>query len=450
MRIIVLKQDKPIGYLEEKSFDNVNFIYFDNVPKSQYIAGLSEKENHSQIGLFLIFKNLLPENNQIEQLKVKYNISSNIELLLYLEDIHGSYSFLTEDEYKDLSFPNNSIIYNYEVIKSALLNNSYTFPNILNYNLDIPKDKLFPDGVANSKVIGLSGFQYKFSVIKDDKNKKLTIDNTKLSEYFMKPYSKYYSKYRPHNKDASYIPYLLVNEHIFMTIARDIGFSVPYNAIIKDGADYHYIIKRFDRYQQQKFDHEEFATLLGYDSDTKYDATAIELIEVAKDSIDNIMELILFFFFSTIISHGDLHSKNVSLIFKSNKIDEQDKQLSPYYDISTTHIYKGLKSRNIGIKIMNKKTKIKKEDFINLASKFDIDLSILEKEMKRITQFFLENFLKYVELLPQEIKELPFYTGNYMYHKPFSSILGKYFDERKQYIKKYIDKNWIVTNESIF
>ena len=64
---------------------------------------------------------------------------------------------------------------------------------------------------------------------------------------FTKSYSKYYTTYVPNDKERSYIPYLLINEHLFMTLARDFGFSVQYNAIIKHSSDYHYIIKRFDR-----------------------------------------------------------------------------------------------------------------------------------------------------------------------------------------------------------
>lgn len=450
MKIYVLKQDTPIGYLEERTFNNVKFTYFNEIPKTQYLASLKEKENFSKDGLFLVFKNLLPENSQIEQLKAKLKVGSNIELLLHLEDIHGSYTFLSEENFDKLEAQETKTIYQYSTIKDKILDNKYKFPNILDYKLDIPENKLFPKGIVNSKVIGLSGFQYKFSVLKDDLNKTLTVDDTKMSEYFMKPYSKYYAEYKPYDKDASYIPYLLVNEHIFMTLARDIGFQVPYNGIIKDGQDYHYIIKRFDRYQNQRFDHEEFATLLGYDSDTKYDATVLEVLNEASNYIDSPKELLLFFFFSTIISHGDLHSKNVSLIFNSNDISEQNKQLSPYYDISTTFIYKGLKARDIGLKVFSKKNKIKKGEFLDMASQFNLDLKDFEIEMKTIVDYFLNNFLKYIDALPQDVQELPFFTGGKFYHKPLATIFHKYYNERKQYIKVYIDEDWVEEEINIF
>uniref|UniRef100_UPI00155DA631 hypothetical protein n=1 Tax=Aliarcobacter cryaerophilus TaxID=28198 RepID=UPI00155DA631 len=47
-----------------------------------------------------------------------------------------------------------------------------------------------------------------------------------------------------------------------MTLARDFGFKVPYNGIIKNEMDYHYIIKRYDRYSDTKIDHTEILTLM--------------------------------------------------------------------------------------------------------------------------------------------------------------------------------------------
>ena len=70
--------------------------------------------------------------------------------------------------------------------------------------------------LANSKIIGLSGYQYKFSIIKDDINKTISYDETKIVIISMKPYSKFYTSYMPNEKDRSYIPYLLINEHLFI------------------------------------------------------------------------------------------------------------------------------------------------------------------------------------------------------------------------------------------
>ncbi len=443
MKIYVLKQGKPLGYLEEKTFGKISFVYLQDIDESYYIQGLNKKENFSDNGLFLVFKNMFPENDQIDRIKSQHKIGTHIELLLYLEDIHGSYTFLKEAEYSHYQ-ESKHISYEYNEVINDILQNDYTFPNILNYALNIPKENLFPNVTANSKIIGLSGFQYKFSITKDDHTQEIRIDTNDHSQYFMKPYNKHYTTFAPHEKDRLYIPYLLINEHLFMTLARDSGFKVPYNAIIKDGEDYHYIIKRYDRYNNEKFDHEEFATMLGYNSDTKYNASVQEVFKKAKEFVDNneLEELLLFFYFSTIIGHGDLHAKNISLIHASNSIDEKQKHLSPYYDISTTHLYTGLKDREIGLKLLGRKSKIKKNHFLNLAKSFGIDLQSFEDQMKRITNIFVDHFPEYIQALPPEILDLPF-QRKYGVHTPLRGILLRYYEERKTYIKKYIDSSWI-------
>lgn len=443
------KQNKILGFLEETTLDTIRFTYLDEVSPENYLEGIEEKTNISD-GLFLIFQNMFPENGQIEAIKSKHAVGTTIELLLYLEDVHGSYVFLTQEAYNSHNETNHTK-YIYKEIKDEILDNGYTFPNIINHSLNIPQDKRFPGATINSKVIGLSGFQYKFSINKVDEENELCINKDGTSHYFMKPYSKYHTTFTPHDKERLYIPYLLINEHLFMTLARDSGFNVPYNAIIKDGEDYHYIIKRYDRYKNEKFDHEEFATLLGYNSNTKYDASVQEVLKKANEYVDKeaLEELLLFFFFSAIIGHGDLHAKNISLIHASNEIGEKKKELSPYYDISTTHIYKGLKDRDIGLKLLGRKSKIKKEHFLHLATSYGIDTVQFEEKMKGIVDIFIKTFPTYIEDLPFEILDLP-YQRIYGGHAPLKSIFTKYYLERKAHIGKYIDAGWFGDTSDIF
>ncbi|MBA1421622.1 MAG: HipA domain-containing protein [Epsilonproteobacteria bacterium] len=446
MKIYVLKQNQALGFLEEPTIGNIHFTYLDGISPQSYIEGIDEEKNVSDDGLFLIFQNMFPENGQIEALKTKYEIRTTIELLLYLEDVHGSYTFLTQEDWSKHSNPMDEehTNYVYSEIRDEVLANNYTFPNILEHALNIPLEKRFPGATTSGRVIGLSGFQYKFSIAKEDTKKELCISKDGRSYYFMKPYSKHHTTFMPHDKERLYIPYLLINEHLFMTLARDLGFDVPYNAIIKDGEDYHYVIKRYDRYKNEKFDHVEFATLLGYNSNTKYDATVQEILKKADEYIgkEGVEELLLFFYFSTLIGHGDLHAKNISLIHASNEIGETNREISPYYDISTTHIYRGLKDREIGLALLGRKSKIKKEYFLQLAKKHELRVKDFEAKMKDITDNFVKLFPRLIAALPASILELP-YQKKYGAHAPLKSILDKYYLERKKYIKQYIDDTWI-------
>ena len=101
-------------------------------------------------------------------------------------------------------------------------------------------------------------------------------------------------------------------------------------------------------------------------SDQKYKVSMREVLETAKMYIskEQLVELFRFIIFSAVIGHGDLHAKNLSLIYSSNKLDERAMQLSPFYDISTTKIYKDTKKNDVGLKIGNRTSKIKKTDLL--------------------------------------------------------------------------------------
>ncbi len=437
MKIFVVKNKQFIGTLSQE-YGKIRFVYSDEIPENSYLQGLLEKENTSNT-LFPIFENMLPEFEQVNFIKSQNNITTEIEVLLYLSDIHGSYEFYKEEEFKELDLQEQNT-FNFNDVKDEILGNNYTFPNILEYSLDIDDAILYPSGLANSKIIGLSGYQYKFSIIKDDDKVSITYDASKSSNYFMKPYSKYYTTYVPNNKDRSYIPYLLINEHLFMSLAFDFGFSIPYNAIIKHGSDYHYIIKRFDRYGELKIDHHELLTLMNKNSDQKYKVTMKDVMETAKEYIskEQLVELYRFIVFSVVIGHGDLHAKNISLIYSSNKFDEKTMQLSPFYDISTTKIYKDTKINDVGLKIGNKTSKIKKVDLLQLASWIDIEVTLAENLVEQTSKQFIDSFESYIEKLPANIKALPYHTSKYGGQKPFEVVLKEYYKNQVESINKNI------------
>jgi len=436
--VIVIKNKYPVGTLTETT--NITFKYFDDVNESSYLVGL-EKHINSSSKLFPIFENLLPENEQLEFLKTKNKIKNQIEVLLFLNNIHGSFEFYTIDDYGKQTFSQDeTFIYSNEV--ENILNQSYQFPNILDYSLEIPDEKLYPVEFNNNKLTGLSGFQYKFSVMVDYDNKVLKYDESDKSEYIMKPYNKSYSTYQPLDNDSSYIPYLLINEHIFMSIARDFGFKVPFNAIVKHNEDYHYVIKRYDRFNGLKIDHHDILTLLNRHSKDKYKVLAVEAMREASEYLDKeeMRELFRFFVFSTIISHGDFHAKNVSLIDKTNANDERQMQLAPYYDISTIGIYTGIDNNDIGMKIKNKNKKITIEDFIWLGANFSINENQVREDVTNLANKFKDDFMSYIDVLPQQLKSLPFYKNRYMHFDSLDVIFKKYYDKRVLYINKYLLK----------
>lgn len=438
MKIYVLKNNKLIGFLDQTQDGIVIFDYIEELSSQDYLHGIPEKHNESEI-LFSVFENLLPENEQLEQVKINNTIKREIDILLFLDNIHGSFEFYTQEKYEKLDLKED-LKFAYIDVREEILEEDYTFPNILEYTLNIDENILYPEELTTGRATGLSGFQYKFSVTKDDDSKTI-IHSEAQSNYIMKPYSIYNGIYKkPSDSEGSYIPYLLVNEHIFMTIARDFGFHVPYNAIIKDKDDYHYIIKRYDRYNHAKIDHYDVLTLLSQHSKKKYDIKVKEIAEMAIDYLDEdeLFELFSYFVFSVIISHGDLHAKNISFIFKTNSLSEKNMQLAPYYDISTVGIYKGLSGRDIGMEIKNKRHNIKVEDFIWLAQKFKIDEDKAYTCVIDFSKKFINEFNSYISRLPDEIKSLPVQTNAVGYTDPLESIFMKYYKQRVTYINKYL------------
>ena len=437
MKIIVIKNSTPIGELSE-SASVIYFNYFDEIEQNSYIQGLIEKENTSS-NLFPVFENLLPEHEQLQLIKARYKIKGSIESLLHLDNIHGSFEFYTEENFKNYIVSPDEI-FSYKDAREEILEQNYSFPNILSdYTVAIADAKIYPKGLQGSKAIGISGFQYKFSVSLDKDTKVISHNEDEDGGYIMKPYSKDNLIY---SDDASaYIPHLLVNEHIFMTLARDFGFNVPYNGIIKHKEDYLYVIKRFDRYHKSKIDHHEILTLLGKKSSLKYSVTALEAMKKAAEylSEDEILEMFNFFVFSIIISHGDFHAKNISLIYKTNALAERNMMLAPNYDISTIRIYKDTNDDDIGMMVKNKKRNIKKVDLLWLADKLNINKADAAKSIENLGLKFVQEFENYIDLLPREIKALKVLTNRYGYSKPFEEILRKYYTNRIQYIDKYLD-----------
>lgn len=188
----------------------------------------------------------------------------------------------------------------------------------------------------NVKQISISGVQEKYSVLLD-KNKLRLINEGEQGEYILKPI--------PSNgKKAKCMP---ANEHLSMQIAQQVfGIDVAHNALIffKDGSPA-YLTKRFDLSPDgSKLGQEDFATLLGRTPQThgehyKYAGNYLELFELMKKIVPayaiEAPKLLKRLIFNYLISNGDAHIKNFSLIETSMG----DFKLSPAYDLLNSRIH---------------------------------------------------------------------------------------------------------------
>ncbi len=188
----------------------------------------------------------------------------------------------------------------------------------------------------NTKRLSISGVQEKFSVLLE-KNKLRLIQDGEQGQYILKPIPNV-------GKKTAQMP---ANEHLSMQIARQVfGIETAENALVffKNG-DPAYITKRFDVNEDgSKLAVEDFASLAGrtpqtHGTDYKYTGIYLELFELLKKHVPayqiEAIKLFKLLLFNYLISNGDAHFKNFSLI----ETTMGDFKLSPAYDLLNSRIH---------------------------------------------------------------------------------------------------------------
>ncbi|MDD7886950.1 type II toxin-antitoxin system HipA family toxin [Flavivirga sp. 57AJ16] len=206
---------------------------------------------------------------------------------------------------------------------------------ILNYNSPASKidAELFND---NQMQMSISGVQEKFSVLLD-KNKIRLIKDNEQGTYILKPIPSV----------AKHTDQMPANEHLTMQIASQVfGIETAENALMffKNGEPV-YLTKRFDVQENgQKLAQEDFATLAHRTSQThsenyKYLGSYLELFQLLKVYVPayqiEAIKLFRLILFNYLVSNGDAHFKNFSLI----ETPMGDFKLSPAYDLLNSRIH---------------------------------------------------------------------------------------------------------------
>ena len=263
--------------------------------------------------------------------------------------------------------------------------------------LDFDKPKAENIAIYNeqTKKLSISGVQLKYSL-------KLVGDKLELAEkngqYILKPI--------PTADHLELMNDAPENEHLTMQIAAQLfNIKTAHNALIffKDGAPA-YITKRFDvKSDGSKYMQEDFAQITNRTKEThgetyKYDGNYLEIGELIKKNIpaamvgvENFFKIILF---NYILSNGDAHLKNFSLI----RNDSGEIELSPAYDLMSTIIHTPGES-DTALDLYEKDHESDhyatyghygKAEFIEFAKK----LGILDVRYTRFIKEFIENETK--------------------------------------------------------
>lgn len=392
--IVVILNGDVVGVLE---YGQGEYLFkYDEKYKGKELPGLPKHETSHATELFALFENLIPEHHRREKLLLQTKDIADV--LLELDNAHGAFDFVKLEElfkYKT----NYSKRPSYSSVKASMLGHN-GFPNVLDLKINIDDDKLTNN--TASELSNLSGYQHKIDITIDWKEK--SVLESWESDYLLKPMNRDLADY--FNNDPimkgtkkHYYPLLALNEHLFMSFAKnELGFDVPYSGIVYAEHDFHYIVKRYDRYDTFKYSHWDLGQLLAVQSRHKYDVSSEALFEKLNTTLYDDKakrEALRFYFYSYLIKHADLHVKNISVLEAL-----QDKYvLSPLYDVISVGVYNA-KAYDLGLNFINpmqKPVNLRLKRFYGLAEILGITQEQFKKDAYHVMKAFIIKMPEYID-----------------------------------------------------
>lgn len=183
-------------------------------------------------------------------------------------------------------------------------------------------------------------------------------------------------------------PAVPINEHAMMTLARAAGIETPEvrlvdRALVEPLPDrawpnsehIAYAVQRFDRAPDRSLIHvEDLAQVRGFYPDDKYLGSfeTVAAVVYRRRDTASLMELVRRLAFNILISNGDAHLKNWSLIYRDKRVPS----LSPAYDLVATSVYlPSGASEDLGLKLCGTKRfdKVTLHCFDRLAAKLGVN-----------------------------------------------------------------------------
>jgi len=173
---------------------------------------------------------------------------------------------------------------------------------------------------------------------------------------------------------------LPVIEWIGLSLARAIGLSVPEAALVRmpDGMPPALLVERFDIREQADDPRwiamEDMCSVLDLETRDKYTGT-IERVARATRALssapdEDLLILLRRVLFAWLIADGDMHLKNMALLktAEKGKAVFASVRLAPVYDALTTRVFPGLEHDRMALKLSGKDERLRRADFIALAS----------------------------------------------------------------------------------
>ncbi|WP_104628841.1 HipA domain-containing protein [Helicobacter bizzozeronii] len=350
-KIEVFQKNKIYGYIDAQDFYRV----LDN---GKYVL-----DNES----WSVFKDLLPEGIDLELMRKMCKTSNDKEILSFLKNPIGDFSF-----YKPQS----------PIFISDPINPNREFPHILFCQINIDIEQLCPKETTTIKQqLSLSGVQHKLQACFKD-----NILSDKYSNLILKPLS------------LTIGPSLAVNEHLHTTFMKEFGLESPPNALVYDERlkAHHYIIERFDVTPQgDKINQISLNSLMGLDPYQKDEGS----IERCAKFLNPILEtnqkelFVLYVYANVLLYNGDLHKKNISFLNKKGAW-----KLSPAYDVNNLNL---LPSRFVrqqsSLNIEGKRNKLSIKNFRGVISSIGLDFDSMSSKMEIFYNIYKEKYPLYIE-----------------------------------------------------
>lgn len=190
------------------------------------------------------------------------------------------------------------------------------------------------------------------------------------------------------------------NEDLTMHLAELAGIKTASHTLLRTtSGQLTYVTKRFDRVKGKKVPMEDFCQLMEVPSTgrSKYDNGTMEQLgkAIAKYSSAPGIDLINYFdiaVFSFLIGNSDMHLKNFSMI----KNEDNQYRLSPAYDLISSNLAMGKDDKEqMALHLNGKKNKIRKKDFIALATGLKIATTVTDKIFSKY-QSYLNEFEEFI------------------------------------------------------
>ena len=200
---------------------------------------------------------------------------------------------------------------------SVIVTNNLTLDDLLHPKSDTLFDELVNRFALNS---ALSGVQPKVLATIENKT------TLKIDDYIVKSWGEDY-------------PELALNEYYCMKIVKLANIEVPEFFISDD--ERLFIMKRFDKIDDNYIGFEDMCVLMGKQRDDKYEGSLEQIVKTIKTfvSAQHKKSSLINFFKMTYLNYrlknGDAHLKNFGLIYSG--ID--DIKLAPAYDVVSTVVY---------------------------------------------------------------------------------------------------------------